>query len=265
MPPVITQTVTTTKSDCVQADQSQTTTRPFSFDVNNKQYLPNGQIVDWNKGLLGQLEKMDSAYLEWLEHPRLGRCRLFDDNFRESLSFTPWWTPAAMYLPWAMLEIRKAYVDDGVYNVLYLAATVFLGILMWSLFEYVCHRFAFHWEPKNPKYYIMHFLGHGLHHITPTDQWRLVFPPAISFPLGVMFRSFFYLVFPAGYSALLYAGFLIGYVSYESMHFFSHHMPWGWYLKARSQYHAQHHFNKSKKGKLYGVSSQLWDHVFGTL
>lgn len=46
--------------------------------------------------------------------------------------------------------------------------TVFftLGVLAWTLLEYLLHRFAFHWKPSPESRFqiILHFLLHGLHH-----------------------------------------------------------------------------------------------------
>lgn len=55
----------------------------------------------------------------------------------------------------------------------------FGGILVWTLIEYVLHRFVFHMDTRNIGSFakIFHFLLHGLHHKVPTDPNRLVFPP----------------------------------------------------------------------------------------
>jgi len=140
-----------------------------------------------------------------------------------------------------------------------------LGILAWTFFEYVCHRFAFHWHPKTPLQRYIHFLSHGLHHITPADEFRLVFPPVISIPLASAFRSLFYNLFIAGFGSSFFGGFILGYAMYESTHYFTHHMPTGSWLKNRFFYHSKHHFDPAKQGKIFGVSSQLWDFVFDTL
>ena len=52
-----------------------------------------------------------------------------------------------------------------------------LGILLWTLFEYLIHRFIFHYyPPADAKWRIrVHFLLHGQHHKAPFDPQRLVF------------------------------------------------------------------------------------------
>ena len=54
-----------------------------------------------------------------------------------------------------------------------------------------------------------------------------------------------------------------GYAGYDSIHYAIHHFPMkrgvSLWLK---QYHLRHHFHDDHAG--YGVSSPLWDCVFGT-
>ena len=57
---------------------------------------------------------------------------------------------------------------------------------------------------------------------------------------------------------------MVGYALYESIHYLAHHCPVGNYLQQRFIHHSQHHFNPKKQDKLYGVSTQIWDVVFGT-
>merc|ERR1712087_404557 len=74
-----------------------------------------------------------------------------------------------------------------------------IGILLWTLFEYFVHKHAFHWTPPSAAWNLLHFVGHGMHHLTPADEYRLVFPPAVSFPIGIAMRTLFYgLLFPFG-------------------------------------------------------------------
>lgn len=41
-----------------------------------------------------------------------------------------------------------------------------LGMLLWSLVEYLIHRFLFHMKPPSNSYYLimLHFVLHGQHH-----------------------------------------------------------------------------------------------------
>jgi 4-hydroxysphinganine ceramide fatty acyl 2-hydroxylase len=240
----------------------------FVLDHERVQRLPDGGVIDWKHGLLAQIGAVGEDYWEWIEHPKLGRCRLFDSDFLESLTFTPWWVVPALYIPWGLLELRESVVRETseIFNRADIALTLFaIGVLMWSLTEYVYHRYAFHWVPWSHASRMVHFMAHGLHHLTPADEFRLVFPPVVSVPLALLHRRGFYALFPIGASAALLGGYLVGYTAYESTHYFIHHCPSGAWLKARFYYHSKHHFDPRKRDAIYGVSSQLWDAVFGSL
>ncbi|KAL5099543.1 hypothetical protein RYX36_003870, partial [Vicia faba] len=55
---------------------------------------------------------------------------------------------------------------------------VLLGIFVWTLAEYLLHRFLFHVQTKSYWGNTLHYLLHGCHHKHPMDSLRLVFPPA---------------------------------------------------------------------------------------
>ncbi len=62
----------------------------------------------------------------------------------------------------------------------------------------------------------------------------------------------------------LFAGFLIGYLIYDYMHYYLHHaVPKTKLGKSLREQHMRHHFQDHRFG--YGVSSPLWDAVFRTL
>jgi 4-hydroxysphinganine ceramide fatty acyl 2-hydroxylase len=142
-----------------------------------------------------------------------------------------------------------------------------LGSLTWTLVEYSLHRSVFHWQP-NPQSYnqiTLHFLLHGLHHKTPMDSDRLVFPPAPA----LLIIGFFYVIYR---SLLTYpvfccfaSGKLFGYICYDLNHYFLHHgspAPKS-NMHYRKVYHHNHHFKNHNLG--YGISTVLWDYVFGTV
>jgi len=256
--------------------------------VNNKQLLPNKYVMKWDEGMLKQCYYVGDLYHEWIDHPKLRRVRMFDSDLLEAASFTPWWVVPLIYIPWGLLELDLAYqnfsaLPTDAHSSLYSAVNLLLvhtlqipplalsvclfvtGVIMWTLFEYFCHKHAFHWTPPSPAFNLMHFVGHGLHHLTPADKYRLVFPPAVSFPLGLLFRGLFFLLFPFGMRSALIGGFLTGYAVYESVHYLSHHAPIGGFLQERFKNHSAHHFNPRKQDKIYGVSSQIWDYAFGTI
>jgi sterol desaturase/sphingolipid hydroxylase (fatty acid hydroxylase superfamily) len=93
-------------------------------------------------------------------------------------------------------------------------------------------------------------------------------PPILSIPLAVLFFLFFktligtILGLPL-WVAPLFAGFVTGYIAYDMMHYAEHHlsMTWG-FLKFVKRYHLLHHYKTPDHR--FGVSSPLWDYIFGT-
>ena len=145
-----------------------------------------------------------------------------------------------------------------------------MGIWLWTLFEYLAHRFFFHGEegwmqliPFNKYLYMFHFCIHGIHHSFPQDRMRLAFPPtaghAIGFPIYWLCEK----LLPVGIGHLVFLGFMVGYQLYDEIHYWSHHsscnVP---YFRDVKEYHMKHHYKYGKIG--FGVSSKFWDIVVGT-
>jgi sterol desaturase/sphingolipid hydroxylase (fatty acid hydroxylase superfamily) len=135
-------------------------------------------------------------------------------------------------------------------------------MLLWTFAEYWIHRAIFHYEPKSQWGQRLHFLIHGVHHAYPRDSTRLVMPPVVSIPLAILFYALFDWLF-GSYQPAVFAGFVLGYVLYDSIHYATHHLPMrgriGRFLKA---HHMRHHYVDD--GKAFGISTPLWDWVFGT-
>lgn len=141
---------------------------------------------------------------------------------------------------------------------------VLAGVLVWTFTEYWLHRTLFHWEPPGRFGERMHFILHGVHHLWPRDRYRLVMPPAVSIALYFLFFALWRgCMGNAAYA--FHAGFVIGYMFYDLMHYFMHHghSQWTWVKKLR-RHHMVHHSPKLAKEAKFGVSCTLWDHVFRT-
>lgn len=144
------------------------------------------------------------------------------------------------------------------------ALLVLAGFGLWTLAEYWLHRKFFHWEPDNAIGRRMHFIIHGVHHDHPNDRLRLVMPPGASIPLAALFFGLFWLVFGMPTAYPLFAGFLVGYLAYDYTHYWLHHfVPKSKLGKQLREQHMRHHFQDHRYG--FGVSSPIWDVVFGTL
>lgn len=188
--------------------------------------------------------------------------RMFENELLNRLSRVHPAVPAIIYGPVVVLMIGLA--AEGGYPAAGIAALAAAGVLIWTLTEYLLHRVVFHWEPGRPLGRRIHFIVHGVHHEHPNDRVRLVMPPAASIPLGALFLGAFALLLgtPAAYP--LFAGLLLGYLGYDYTHYhIHHHAPRTRIGRRIREHHLRHHFQDASRG--FGVSSPLWDYVFGTM
>ena len=187
--------------------------------------------------------------------------RLFENDFLEHFSHVHPATPLVIFLPVIACMLYLAVGQRGL-SIGATAGLFALGLLIWTLVEYAMHRCLFHYEPRSRWGKRLHFLVHGVHHDPPQDATRLVAPPAFSLPVALVFYGLFFVVF-GRLAPGAFAGFIFGYLCYDMIHYATHHfsMKRGVGLWLR-QYHMRHHYKDDHNG--YGVSSPLWDYVFGT-
>jgi dihydroceramide fatty acyl 2-hydroxylase len=187
---------------------------------------------------------------------------LFESRFLDFFSRIHPSVPALIYLPVIAALITFAARDGA--GVLEIVLLGLAGVVLWTLAEYWLHRKLFHWEPDHPLGRRLHFIIHGVHHEHPNDKLRLVMPPGASIPLAVLFFGLFYLAFGLPTALPIFAGFLLGYLIYDYTHYYVHHyVPKSNLGKRVREQHMRHHFQDHRFG--FGVSSPLWDVVFGTL
>jgi dihydroceramide fatty acyl 2-hydroxylase len=170
--------------------------------------------------------------------------------------------PALIFVP--VIVTMVVIAADRGSGALEIAGLFGAGVLLWTLTEYWLHRLVFHWEPDHPLGSRLHFVIHGVHHDHPNDRLRLVMPPAVSIPLSALFLWGFTLIFGTPAAFPIFAGFIFGYLVYDYTHYhLHHHTPNTQLGKRLREQHMRHHFQDHRFG--YGVSSPLWDVVFGTL
>jgi len=185
---------------------------------------------------------------------------LFKNPFLEYFSHIHPITPVVVYVPVIIITAYFGFLRAGIAPFI---LAFFGGVLLWTLTEYTIHRWAFHYDPKSEAGKKIHFLVHGIHHDYPRDATRLVMPLLVSVPLAVIFYLLFQLVF-GEYNLAVFSGFVLGYVSYDSIHYATHHLPMknriGNFLRV---YHLRHHYEDDHTA--YGVSNPLWDYIFRTV
>lgn len=195
--------------------------------------------------------------------------RLFKSDFLEFFTHI---TPLAIIIIWAPVAIfflASAIINRPLaVSPLYIPIVILIGLFFWTLAEYLMHRFVFHFHAKSARGQRITFLFHGIHHAQPQCKTRLVMPPVVSFPGGLLFYGLFYLILGVVlkvpyWVAPMMVGFLVGYLVYDLTHYATHHFAMrSGYARFIKRYHMQHHYKTPNQR--FGVSSPLWDYVFMT-
>ncbi|MEP7236652.1 MAG: sterol desaturase family protein [Ferruginibacter sp.] len=196
-----------------------------------------------------------------------GQARLFKNQYLEYLTKTHPLVIWGMYVPimGLMLYFSAATLN---FTGLKIVLTFLAGMFSWSLFEYTIHRYVFHFFAESERAKKIVYVIHGNHHEYPRDKERLFMPPVPSLLLAVTVFSLMYLIGylfgVSGYVFAFFPGFLFGYLIYGTMHYAIHawNPPFRW-MKALWRNHHLHHYKNVELG--FGVSSTLWDHIFGTM
>jgi sterol desaturase/sphingolipid hydroxylase (fatty acid hydroxylase superfamily) len=188
---------------------------------------------------------------------------MFENDFLEKFSRIHPVTPFVVYVPVIGALLYRTWTRHV--PILSMVGLVVGGLLVWTLMEYGLHRYIFHWYKDTPWGRRVHFLLHGVHHDFPNDSDRLVMPLLMSVPLAVIFYALFYFAFGGmRYGEPFYAGFAVGYLAYDGTHYAVHHFKQTTRIgKFVKRHHMLHHHADHDGG--FGVSSPLWDYVFGTM
>ena len=196
--------------------------------------------------------------------------RLFKSDFLEFFTHI---TPIVILIIWlpivAIFLVRSAMIVQGDSFPAYIPVGFVIGIFLWTFLEYTLHRFVFHFNARGKTAERIVFLFHGIHHAQPQVKTRLVMPPAASIPMAFIFYGLYFLIISdllklSIWLAPLFAGTLFGYVIYDMIHYATHHLPMrSGYLKYLKRHHMAHHYKTPDMR--FGVSSPIWDYVFGTM
>src|SRR3954463_1279895 len=149
--------------------------------------------------------------------------RMFKSDFMEFCSHVHPITPVVLYTPLILYMLYAALWRNSL-SLATTAVLFFVGVLIWTLLEYIIHRHIFHYEPKARWGRKLHFIVHGVHHDYPNDATRLVMPPSVSIPLAILFWSLFAVTL-GRFAPAVFAGLVFGYICYDSIHYAIHHFP----------------------------------------
>lgn len=196
-----------------------------------------------------------------------GQARLFKNQYLEYLTKTHPLVIWGMYIPILGFMLYFSASTLG-FSGLQIGLTFIAGMFFWSFFEYSIHRYVFHFFAESERAKKIVYVIHGNHHEYPRDKERLFMPAVPSLLIastifGIMY-FFGYLSGATEYVFSFFPGFIFGYLIYGSMHYAIHawNPPFKW-MKALWRNHHLHHYKNVELG--FGVSSTLWDHVFGTM
>lgn len=204
----------------------------LTVDTDFAQDYKTHKFLDLNRPLLMQLWRGNFSkefYLDQIHRPRHykgGQSAPLFGNFLEPISKTPWYAVPAVWLP---PVIYGLVLSANGLNSSFAAGSYFLGgLCLWSLIEYLMHRFLFHIDnclPDNRVGLILHFLLHGIHHYLPMDKYRLVLPPALFVVLSPPFWKLAHTIFFYNWYAAtsVFCGGVFGYICYDVTHYFLHH------------------------------------------
>lgn len=246
-----------------------------------KSFTSPSSCLDTKLPILPQLGKLGSKYYDVIDSPlhlhesaRIFEHGAFGDCL-EWMSRTNWWLVPSTWIPITSLLLYAAYVTPiagestlPLFNIL---LCVFWGVISWTMLEFILHRWMFHVEHwmdigffSSSWFIQVHFVMHGVHHLFPSDAYRLVMPPwnasVIAGPIWFLWAA----LLPKPVLYAFFAGLTMGYISYDMMHYFLHFGGTKWtYLQSLRTHHMVHHYTNVDEG--YGVSSKLWDYVLGDL
>jgi dihydroceramide fatty acyl 2-hydroxylase len=193
--------------------------------------------------------------------PRPGQPQMFNHPFLEWFTGTRPRTLALIFLPGSACFVWAGLLAG--WSAAASCALFVSGMALWTLIEYLMHRFVFHLTPRGRLGVLFAYLIHGVHHAFPEDRRRWLMPPVVTVPVAIgLFLALRLLIGTA--SLPVFAGAIFGYLAYDLLHYASHagalrgRVPH--YLR---QHHLTHHYRMPESR--FGVSSPLWDRVFGTL
>lgn len=187
--------------------------------------------------------------------------RIFKNEFLELLTYTSFPLHVSFYGGVSVLfYILGVYFTDvpAAKGLLIWA----LSFIAWSPLEYFLHRFVFHFVNEWGWVKKFHFIVHGVHHNYPHEEKRTMMPPSGGTIFVMVVFPMLYLMFGQK-SFFVMGGIILGYLCYSGMHYCIHMFKAPKFLQPLWTHHLLHHYQNDDAA--FGVSSRIWDRVFGTM
>lgn len=191
-----------------------------------------------------------------------GSKQLFNNPVLEKFSRTHIAIPISIFFVYAT-ALLYWNVTHTELNLLTSLISFSVGLLAFTWVEYMVHRYLFHMGTYTTFRAKLQYTVHGIHHDYPKDKERLAMPPLLSISIATLLLFLFRLVLGDLVFSFL-PGFLVGYSLYLVVHYMVHaYPPPKNFLKHLWINHSIHHYKDSEG--IYGVSSPLWDYIYGTM
>lgn len=191
-----------------------------------------------------------------------GKKVLFKNPLIERLTRTHISLPLILFTGLSSFLIYYGATEIGL-GALLLALLFVVGLLSFTLIEYLMHRYLFHMAEDTEQKKKLVYTMHGVHHHYPKDKERLAMP----IPAAMVLAYLFFLLFKLALGDLVYGflpGFYMGYASYLWVHYMVHaFQPPKNFFKILWVHHGIHHYKQPERA--FGVSSPLWDLIFRTM
>lgn len=167
--------------------------------------------------------------------------RIFQQNWLEALTLTPF---SVFFTVWCV-ALAAVFWFAGMHaeSLPSLLGWSALGFVAWFPLEYLAHRFPFHWASDAPAVKKFVYIIHGNHHLQPNHPLRTLMPFSVTAPIALLlgYLAIHWLGMARGSG--VWAGFLLGYVYYDVVHYACHNWPmkrgFGRWVR---RHHLLHHY-----------------------
>jgi hypothetical protein len=171
--------------------------------------------------------------------------------------------PIYFYTIWGLGGAVMAGLSSA-FSITKILSLVMAGIISWGFVEYGLHRFIFHHDARSQWGQRMVYQMHMSHHEFPKALDQLFSGLRTSAPIATIYFLLGWIILGHWQAtAFLFLGLIIGYFSYELLHYQAHHLAPKWRIfQYMKKYHMLHHHQSPKLR--YGVTTPLFDLLFGT-
>ncbi len=186
------------------------------------------------------------SYNKWID--RLTRCHPV--------------VPFLLFIPVIVFFGYRAFAVAGIFWWAFVGLWL-LALVFWTSLEYFIHRFLFHYKPTSDFGKKFVYAAHWVHHDYPNDKTRIVLPPSVTIPGGVLFYLLSLWLMGVLYADAFFSGLVASYLFYDWNHYAAHHYHYkNKWFQIMKQHHLKHHF--TDPDKKFGFTTTLWDKLFQT-